>query len=83
MDEDTSTRQKGGSRLCRSTPFRDLPHLLTIQELCDVTGIGRNTAYAIAHAEFEVVWIGRRIFVTKDAVGKRFRLANDGDAGAP
>lgn len=42
--------------------------LLTMKELQDYTGIGRNNIYKLAHSSGAVVYIGKRIFVNR----KRF-----------
>lgn len=47
-------------------PFDELPALLTVQDICDVTGVSAQVVRrAIRSGKLEGCKIGRRIFVAK------------------
>ena len=47
--------------------IQDLPFALNAQQVADVLGIARSSAYTLIHSEgFPTIHIGRRLLVPKD-----------------
>lgn len=72
----TFDKQKGGIILTTTidlyeTIFEDYPKMLTVEEMCDILNIARETGYRmIRRGEFEVLKLGRVIRVPKNQVLK-------------
>ena len=50
-----------------NTDIRNLPYSLNAQQVADVLGIAKNSAYTLMHSEgFPTIHIGRRLVVPKE-----------------
>ena len=53
----------------RTTKFRDLPELLTVEEFCAYLGIGRTTVYGLVQTDtIQHLRFGHRIWIPKTAL---------------
>lgn len=50
-----------------NTDIQNLPYSLNAQQVADVLGIAKNSAYTLMHSEgFPTIHIGRRLVVPKE-----------------
>jgi len=55
------------------TNFNDIPLLLSVEQLTEVLGIGRNTAYQLVHSEkIKCIRIGRIIRIPRENIKEFF-----------
>lgn len=51
------------------TDYNDLPLVLTVDQLADILGIGRNTAYDLVRSDrIRTIRVGRQIRIPRDAL---------------
>lgn len=51
----------------RTKDIENLPYMLNAEEVADILGIARNSAYNLMHTEgFPTIHIGRRMVVPKE-----------------
>ncbi|MBR1841957.1 MAG: helix-turn-helix domain-containing protein [Oscillospiraceae bacterium] len=51
----------------RTKDIENLPYMLNAEEVADILGIARNSAYNLMHSEgFPTIHIGRRMVVPKE-----------------
>lgn len=51
------------------TALADLPEVLTVDQVAQYLGVGRNTAYAaVGRGEIRSVKVGRRVLVPRSAI---------------
>ncbi|MBR1841914.1 MAG: helix-turn-helix domain-containing protein [Oscillospiraceae bacterium] len=55
----------------RTKEIDELPYMLNANEVADILGIARNSAYTLMHSKgFPTIHIGRRMVVPKDKLIK-------------
>ena len=64
-----STFQRRAGTAPAPTEWDSLPLVLSLAQVQQVLGIGRDAAYALAHRQdFPVLRVGRRLIVSRDAL---------------
>lgn len=55
------------------TNFNDIPLLLSVEQLMEILGVGRNTAYALVRSEkIKCIRIGRIIRIPRENIKELF-----------
>lgn len=63
--------------------FVDLPDIITVREIKEFLDIGKGEAYRLAQTQLGAVRVGRRLIISKAALGAFLKLPNTPSAGTP